>query len=571
MDVGQRLIDRLIAHGVRRVFGVPGGQTAPFYHGIATRQGQIDHVLMRDERSAAFAADAYARATGTVGVCDATVGPGATNLVSGLVEAYSSSIPVVAVIADIPRAWEHRRRLGSASQGFEQRAFLAPCVKWFGRVDTPEQLDATLDHCLRVATSNRPGPVIIEIPDDVFSSPALEVPHPESLSGVFPRLRSSADPAAVAAAAELLRRARRPMLLVGGGAQISRASAEVRALSERLGAPVATTISGKGIIAETHPLAVGVSGSFGSAHANETIEQADCLVVIGSKLGQAATLGWDIPQPGTEIVHIDVDAEEIGRNNGSTLGIQGDAKLATKSLVEALGAHEAATAWEYDSIAARTDDFWESDVFKHPVEGDRIKPQHVLRVLGAELGDDDVIVTDASLSSGWAASRWRVSAPGRRLIAPRGLAGLGWGLPAAIGAAFGLRDAGHPGRVVCLAGDGGWGYSLSEIETLARFRIALPSIVLNNKALAWNKHVAMRRYPDAWVSQDLLDVRYADAAIALGAFGVRVDDANSVGDAIRAALAETQRPSVVEISSSEHETPVLKAMSGTAAPMTAYV
>jgi acetolactate synthase-1/2/3 large subunit len=570
MDVGQRLVDRLIAHGVRRVFGVPGGQTAPFYHGIATRQDQIEHVLMRDERSAVFAADAYARATGTVGVCDATVGPGATNLVSGLVEAYSSSIPVLAVIADIPRAWEHRRHLGSASQGFEQRAFLEPCVKWYGRVDTPELLDATLDHCLRVAVSNRPGPVIIEVPDDVFSSPAADLPHPEGLSVAFPRLRPAADPAAVAQAAERLRAAERPMLLVGGGAQISGASAEVLALAERLQAPVATTISGKGIVPETHPLAVGISGSFGSSAANDTLEQADCLVVIGCKLGQAATLGWDIPLPGTDVIHIELDAEEIGRNNARSLGIQADARLATRALVDTLGAGEASTAWDLDAIAARADEFWETDVFKQPVDEDRIKPQQVLRELAAQLGDDDVIVTDASLSSGWAASRWRVAASGRRLIAPRGVAGLGWGLPAAIGAAFGLKDIGHPGRVVCLAGDGGWGYSLSEIETLARFRMALASIVLNNQVLGWNKHVAMRRYPDAWVSQDFLDVRYADAAIALGGFGVRVEEADGVGGAIRAALAETDRPSVVEVSSSEHETPVLKAMSGTAAPTTAY-
>jgi acetolactate synthase-1/2/3 large subunit len=570
MDVGQRLVDRLIAHGVRRVFGVPGGQTAPFYHGIATRQDQIEHVLMRDERSAVFAADAYARATGTVGVCDATVGPGATNLVSGLVEAYSSSIPVLAVIADIPRAWEHRRHLGSASQGFEQRAFLEPCVKWYGRVDTPEQLDATLDHCLRVATSNRPGPVIIEVPDDVFSSPAVDLPHPEGLSVAFPRLRPAADPEAIAAAAQRLRDAERPMLLVGGGAQIAGASAEVQALAERLQAPVATTISAKGIIPETHHLSVGISGSFGSAAANDTLEQADCLVVIGCKLGQAATLGWDLPLPGTDVIHIELDAEEIGRNNARSLGIQADARLASAALLEALGAGEASSAWDLDAIARRADEFWETDVFKQPVDEDRIKPQRVLRELAAQLADDDVIVTDASLSSGWAASRWRVSATGRRLIAPRGVAGLGWGLPAAIGAAFGLKDIGHPGRVVCLAGDGGWGYSLSEIETLARFRMPLVSVVLNNQVLGWNKHVAMRRYPDAWVSQDFLDVRYADAAIALGGFGVRVDEAEGVGDALRAALAEPERPSVVEVSSSEYETPVLKAMSGTAAPTTAY-
>lgn len=562
MDVGQRLVDRLIAHGVRRVFGVPGGQTAPFYHGLAVRKDEIEHVLMRDERSAVFAADAYARVSGTIGVCDATVGPGATNLVSGLVEAYSSSIPVLAVIADIPRFWEHRRHLGSASQGFEQRAFLEPCVKWYGRVEVPEQIDEILDHCIRVATSNRPGPVIIEIPDDVFSSAASEDPHPTGLSARFPRLRTAPDPDNVVDAAELLGNSRRPVILAGGGVHISGACPEVVALAEQLQAPVATTISGKGSIAEDHQLALGVAGSFGSPLANETLEESDCLVVVGCKLGQAATLGWELPAPGCTAIHVDVDAEEIGRNFARTVPLQSDARLGLRALLQATSHEHAANEWDVDALHARADEVWANDTFKRPVEEDKIKPQHVMRALAERLGEDDLIVTDASLSSGWAASRWRLKTAGRRLVAPRGVAGLGWGLPAATGAAFALRDTGRPGRVVCLAGDGGWGYSLSEIETLARFGVGLPAIVLNNAVLGWNKHVAMRRYPDAWVSQDFSDVSWSDAAIALGGWGTRVADADGIGAALDEALRQSGRPSVVEVLSSEHETPVLKAMSG---------
>lgn len=562
MDVGQRLVDRLIAYDVRRVFGVPGGQTAPFYHGLAVRRDVIEHVLMRDERSAVYAADAYARVNGSIGVCDATVGPGATNLVSGLVEAYSSSIPVLAVIADIPRFWEHRRHLGSASQGFEQRAFLEPCVKWYGRVGVPEQIDEILDHCIRVATSNRPGPVIIEIPDDVFSSPASEEPHPEGLISRFPRLRSAPDPSDVVDAASLLASSRRPVILAGGGVHISGACPEVVTFAERLCAPVATTISGKGSIPEDHPLAVGVAGSFGSPIANDTIEESDCVVVVGCKLGQAATLGWELPGPAAQVIHIDIDAEEIGRNCARTVPLQADARLGLRALLEAVAGEHNETDWDLDALRERTDKFWATDTFKRPVEQDRIKPQHVMRALNDRLGDDDLLVTDASLSSGWAASRRRLHTTGRRVVAPRGVAGLGWGLPAATGAALALRDTGRPGRVVCLAGDGGWAYSMAEIETLARFEVPLTSIVLNNAVLGWNKHVALRRYPDAWVSQDFSDVSWSDAAIALGAWGTQVGDADAVGSALDEALAQTSRPSVVEVLSSEYETPVLKAMSG---------
>jgi acetolactate synthase-1/2/3 large subunit len=435
-------------------------------------------------------------------------------------------------------------------------------VKWYGRVEVPEQLDDILDHCIRVATSNRPGPVVIEIPDDVFSSPASEEPHPESLSARFPRFRSAPDPADVVKAAELLASSRRPVVLAGGGVHISGACDEVLALGEQLSAPVATTISGKGSIPEDHPLALGVVGSFGSPLANDTLEESDCVVVVGCKLGQAATLGWELPSPEAHVIHIDIDADEIGRNFARTIALQADARLGLRALLEATAEAGTESDWDLDTLQERADDVWANDTFKRPVEEDRIKPQHVMRGLAERLGDDDIIVTDASLSSGWAASRWRLTTSGRRLVAPRGVAGLGWGLPAATGAAFALRDTGRPGRVVCLAGDGGWGYSLSEIETLARFELALPSIVLNNAVLGWNKHVAMRRYPDAWVSQDFLEVSWSDAAVALGGWGVRVSDADDIGAALDAALAQAGRPSVVEVLSSEHETPVLKAMSG---------
>ena len=562
IDVGQRLVDRLIAYGVRTVFGVPGGQTVPFYHGLAVRQDRISHVLMRDERSACFAADAYARVTGTVGVCDATVGPGATNLVSGLVEAYSSSIPILAVIADIPRGWAHRRRLGSASQGFEQRDFLDPCVKWYGRVETPEQLDDVLDQCIRVASSNRPGPVVIEIPDDVFSAPASEAAHGEGLSATFPRLRFGPDPAALDVAVDVIVTSRRPLILAGGGVQIADARAELQSLAEILQIPVATTISGKGAIAETHPLAVGLSGSFGSPLVNELIEQSDCLLALGCKLGQAATLGWELPRSESTVVHVDVDGEEIGRNHPRTVAVQADARLGIQALREAFVGRDFSSDWDLTEIAARVEELWQTENFKVPLEQDRIKPQQVIRSLSTRLDDDDMIVTDASLASGWAASLWRVEAAGRRVLAPRGVAGLGWGLPAATGAAFGMRDLGRPGRVVCLAGDGGWAYSVAEIETLARFGMAVPSIVLNNAVLGWNKHVAMRRYPDAWVSQDFGEVDWARTAEGLGGWAERVEDPGDLDAAIGRALAWEDRPAVLDVLSSEFETPVLKAMSG---------
>jgi acetolactate synthase-1/2/3 large subunit len=564
MDVGERLVELMVSSGVQTGFGVPGGQTAPYYHGMAVHQDEVQHVLMRDERSAVFAADAYARTAGKLAACDATVGPGATNLVSGLVEARAASIPMIAVVADIPRNWEHRRRMGNAAQGFEQRSFLEPCVKWFGRVEVPEAIDDVYNHAVRVANSGRPGPVVIEVPDDVFSAPVEETGVPGA-DARFPRSRTAPDPAAVTAAVRALASADRPVLFVGGGAHLSGAHAEVLALAERLQVPVVTTITGKGIVPETHRLAVGIVGSFGVPVANDVLGTADCVLAIGTKIGQAATVGYDLPASSALVIHLDIDAEEIGRNSRNFLPLEGDAKLGVQALLAA-AVETAASTWNLPDLAARVEAWWAAEAgYKTPLDGDKAKPQEVVRALAGQIGEDDHVVTDASLSSGWAGTRWRQSAHGRRLLAPRGVAPLGWGLPAAVGTAFALKDIGSAGRTICLAGDGGWGYSLGEIETLTRFRMPVVSVVLNNSVLGWNKHVAMRRYPDAWVSQDFAEVDYAASAAALGASATRVNSVEEFEIALEKALSVEDRPSVVEVITSEFETPVIKAMSGAVA------
>lgn len=571
MDVGERLVSLMIGAGIKTGFGCPGGQTAPYYHGMAVNTEDFTHVLMRDERSASFAADAYARLNGVVAACDATVGPGATNLVSGLVEAKAASIPMVCVIADIPRAWEHRRRLGNAAQGADQRAFLEPCVKWYGRVEVPEALEDVFAQALRVATTGRPGPVLIEIPDDVFSAAveATEIIGDMSLAA-FPRSRSVPAPNDIEAAVAALATAKKPAILVGGGAHLSGAGAQVRELVEKLNIPIGTTISGKGVVSEFDPRAVGIIGSFGIPLANEVLGTADVVLVLGSKLGQAATVGYDVPAADATVIHLDLDAEEIGRNWKKSVPLVGDVKLGIEALLAA-GVAAPASEWDIDQIARTAQAWWTDEPeFKSSRDDDKVKPQDIVRSIGEHLAEDDLIVTDASLSSGWIGTRWRVDHPGRRLLAPRGVAPLGWGLPAAIGTVFALRDSGSSGRVVCLAGDGGWGYSLNEIEVLTRFRMPVVSIVLNNEVLGWNKHVALRRYPDAWVSQDFSAVDYAACAAGLGAQTWRVSTIEEFDAALVEALAVTDKPTVIEVLSSPFETPVIKSMSGGGvAPMTA--
>ena len=425
-SLSHRLVEVLVAGRVKAIFGVPGGQTLPLY-GAAHDAGLL-HVLMRDERGAACAADAYARASGHVGFCDATVGPGATNLVSGLAEAMSSSIPIVAIVADIRTTRSHLRRRAVVSQAVDQAAMLAPLVKWVGRVERGEALDAVLDQALRIATTGRPGPVVLEIPEDVFH----EEPDPSQFRNfserefVYPRFRSAPTAGGLAAAVDLLSGAKRPLIMAGGGVTFSGAANAVSALAQEHQIPIVTSISGKGTIDERSPLAAGVTGRFGTARANAAAMAADVVLVIGCKLGQLSTHGWQLPGPGQTIIHIDVDGEEIGRTGPVALGIVADAREAASMLTTALRDTIAGRNWLGDVQPSLNDPRAASD--------GAVAPTRIAEVISAALREDDLLLCDASLASGWGAANTLVKKAGPNFIAPRGLAGIGWAGGAVIGA-----------------------------------------------------------------------------------------------------------------------------------------
>ena len=510
--VGARLARILAAGEVGAVFGVPGGQTLPFY--AAVEDAGLQHVLMRDERAAACAADAHARLSGSVGFCDATVGPGATNLVSGLAEALGSSIPVIAIVADIRRDRAHLRRRAAASQALDQAALLAPVTKWIGRVETADSLEPVLAQALRVATGGRPGPVVLEIPEDVFSAEAVDPPSGamEWSPGDFayPRHRSAPPPDAVEQAAALIAGAERPLILAGGGVTFSDASMAVRELAEAQQIPVTTSISGKGTIDETGALAAGVAGQFGTVRGNAALRAADVVLVLGCKLGSLTTHAWQIPGPGQSVIHADVDGEEIGRTGPAAVGIVADARETANALAQALEGSAPRANW-LDSLEG-------AGGAAQPDPAGAIPPHLLARSLGEALREDDVLVCDASLSSGWGAAFVPVRRP-RSFIAPRGLAGIGWGGGGAVGA----RLATPPDRrMVLLTGDGAWGYCLSEFETAARLGLDLTYIVLNNAALAWITHIEARR--EQPLRSLFSDVDFSGVARAMGGGGERVSN-----------------------------------------------
>ncbi|MBT3225558.1 MAG: thiamine pyrophosphate-binding protein [Deltaproteobacteria bacterium] len=554
MRVGDKLAELLMKNGVRYVFGVPGGQTLPLYEGIRKLPGQIDHILMRDERSAGFAADAYARLTGRVGVCDGTVGPGATNLVSPLAEAYCSSIPMLAIISDIPRAWEHRRHRGNASQAMKQLEMFQTVSKWQVQVSDPKALENTIDAALRVATTGKPGPVVVSIPDDIGST---DFPFRERgnqlLGAVYPRSRCAPDPLEVAKASQMILESRKPLLVIGGGAHISGCYQQVRDLAEQLNAPVVTSISGKGIIEETHPQAFGVTGTFGNPITKEIMQSADLVFFIGCKVGQMTTFSYRIPDRNTPIIHLDADPEEIGRNYPDSVPLLGDASLGLDSMITALAGRKPDVNWDFESYKRKHQQWYAEKTGGEPLPEQPLRPQAVMGSINKVLTSDDLVVCDASLSSGWTAAFLQFTSAGRNFIAPRGLAGLGWGLPASIGAALAVQKQ---RRVLQFAGDGGFGYSVQELEVMKRLDLPVVSIVFNNDTLSWIKHVQRDYYDKNYISTDFSHIDFA--TVARG-FGVRSYTALTI-DELDGYLEEEkspQGPAVIEVISDQWESPVV--------------
>jgi acetolactate synthase-1/2/3 large subunit len=553
MQVGERLAQILVDNGVHHVFGVPGGQTLPIYEGISKFQG-IEHVLMRDERSAGFAADAYARITGRTGVCDATVGPGATNFTSPLAEAYCSSIPLIAIVADISRAWEHRRTRGNASQAMEQMEMFGPVSKWQVQVNDPRALDNVMDSAFRVATTGKPGPVVVCLPDDVTASDfSFRDPVKGRDGAIYPSLRSAPDPDDIKKAAQSLADASKPIIIVGGGAHISGCYDQLKTLVEMLKCPVVSSISGIGIIDLEHPQALGTIGTFGNPGARDAVQAAELVLFVGCKAGQLTTFSYRCPAKDTPVIHLENDPEEIGRNFPNTLPLLGDARVGLEALIAELEGAKPKASWDFDSCKAGRQQWYQETTGPAHAKDEPLKPPALMDVVNKHLTAEDLVVCDASLSSGWAASYLNFKGVGRRCIAPRGLAGLGWGSPAAIGAAIALDK---PKRVIQFVGDGAFGYSVSDLEVMVRLNLPVVTILLNNDILGWIKHIQRDHYAENYVSTDFAHVDFATVARGFGTRDYTVRTLDEF-DQCLAKEASPEGPAVIDVISDPWASPIL--------------
>jgi len=543
MNGGRALAEMLRLAEVGPMFGMGGFQLLPFYDALA--QLGMRHFLINDERCGAFAADAYARVTNRPGVCDGTLGPGATNLVTGLIESLNAGVPIIALAGDTNRAHSWK----NMTQECRQAEILRPAVKELIRVEMTSRVPELLRRAFAVATSGRPGPVLLDVPEDVchgehdFTAEDFAI-DPSTLS--VPARRTRPDRADISRAAALIARAKRPLILVGGGIHLSAGYDALLGFAEAQSIPVAHTMSGKGGITCTHPLSVGLFGRY-SRIANELIEASDCLVVVGCKLGEIATKRYVLPPETIPLIHLDIVAEEIGRCRTADAALWGDARAGMEDLAEAL-ADEAkrARSARADYVAEIPSRMasWRDEAAARLHSEER--PIHMARLcteLNKALPADSILVADGGFAGHWTGLLYDTKSPGRHFIPDRGLASIGYGLPGGIGAALAAPST----PTVAITGDGGFNMMLGELETARRAGIGLTIVVVNNAASGYVKALQHAIFRGRYQSSDLVEMDYAAIARAMGSNGIRIEDPDRLGDALQAGLAERTRPTVLDV------------------------
>lgn len=541
---GEALARMLMAHGAGPIFGMGGFQLLPFYD--AARRLGLKHNLINDERCAVFAADAYAKVSGRVGLADATLGPGATNLVTGLIEALNAGSPLVVLVGDAHRAHAGK----NMTQETDQMSILRPACKEFLRVESIERIPEIMRRAFAVATSGRPGPVIVDVPEDVahetfnFDDGAF-VAHKAHESA--PALRCRPDSEDTAHAAEMIANAERPLMLCGGGIHISGATDAVTKLAETCAIPVAHTMSGKGAVACTSAHNAGLFGRYDRI-ANDLIEASDCLIVVGCKLGEIATKRFTVPSPGRPLIHLDIVAEEMGRTYSPTLKLWGDAKAGLEDLLTALteGAAAAQKARApYLATISKNMDLWRDDVSDRLNSDETpINMARLITELNRLIPEDGYLIADGGFAAHWGGLLYDTKKAGRGFVPDRGFASIGYGLPGAMGA-----QMASPGAcVVGLTGDGGFNMVLGELETARRIGLGINIVVVNNAASGYVKALQHLMYGDgAYQSSDLSEINYAEVAKSMGCHGVRVETPSDLSGALAAAFTERSRPSVIDV------------------------
>jgi acetolactate synthase-1/2/3 large subunit len=512
---------------------------------IALESVGIRQVLARTESAAVYMADAYARLRGRPTFVYGAYGPGAANVAGSLAEPYWSGSPVIALTSAMRRADRFRKEY----QELDQPPLFASVTKWGAEASVPTHVPRLVREAARHALTGTPGPVYLGIPGDLFEAAIPDYREPTGLGQPMelPLARPAPTDADTEAVLQALTSARRPIILAGNGIHQSNAYEALRKVAERLGIPVATSSAGKGSISETHELALGSVGRYSRNYANAAMRDADVILAIGTQLGGLVTDSYRLISPDAQLFHVNVDPEVLGLNFPTQLGLVADARTFLDALLYACNRSEAlpsATSAAYLANLAQERDAWRERraglAARDGGDGRPMRPEAVMAAIEAQMADDAVLVADTGYAAAWAGALAEVRVAGRNFLRADG--SLGWAFPASLGAQLAAPDK----QVICITGDGGFGYHIGDLETALRLDLPVVVIVLNNQTLAFEAHVQTLLY-EKMVAEvdDFHDVDYGQVARAFGARGFRVRTAAEFSRALAQGL-ERRGPTVID-------------------------
>ena len=544
MRGGEAIIESLKNMGVKTIFGYPGGQTIPFYDMLY--DADMDHILVRHEQCAAHAADGYARASGRVGVCLATSGPGATNLVTGIGTAYMDSSPIVAITGQVPT-----HLIGNdAFQEADIIGITMPIVKYSYQPKNPDMIPSIIKSSFEIASTGRPGPVLIDVPKEVqegelteFKDDLIETP------GYNPTVKGNIRQ--IKKASELIKQSKKPMILAGAGVIISNACCELKKLAETINAPVMTSLLGKGAFDETSDLALGMLGMHGRKVSNDYINESDLLIAIGVRFSDRTTGRLDSFAPDTKVIHIDIDPAEIGKNVEVDLPIVGDARNTLSSLNKVLKDYKSSSEvneWA-DMIKQKKKELLPRVTY----DDVPLKPQTVIKEIAEALNPEAILTTDVGQNQMWAAHFFDTQKP-RKFISSGGLGTMGFGFPAAIGAKVACPDD----PVVSINGDGGFLMVCQELATVKEYDIPVIAVVLENRTLGmvyqWQSLLYNERHSQTLLGNSPDFVKLAES---FGVNGVRVTKPGETKEALSSAIKDNEPVLLNVVIDSEEALPML--------------
>ena len=544
MRGGEAIIESLKNMGVKTIFGYPGGQTIPFYDMLY--DADMDHILVRHEQAAAHAADGYARASGRVGVCQATSGPGATNLVTGIGTAYMDSSPIVAITGQVPT-----HLIGNdAFQEADIIGITMPITKHSYQPKDPDLIPSMIKSSFEIASTGRPGPVLIDVPKEVqegelteFRDDLIQTP------GYNPTVKGNIKQ--IKKACELIKQAKRPMILAGAGVIIANACRELKTLVETINAPVMTSLLGKGAFDETDDLALGMLGMHGRKVSNDYINESDLLIAVGIRFSDRTTGRLDSFAPDTKVIHIDIDPAEIGKNVDVDLPIVGDARNVLKSLNKILNGYvpsDEVNNWT-NMIKIKKQEL----LPRVSYDDVPLKPQTVIKEIAEVLTPEAILTTDVGQNQMWAAHFFDTQKP-RKFISSGGLGTMGFGFPAAIGAKVACPDD----PVVSINGDGGFLMVCQELATVREYDLPVIAVVLENRTLGmvyqWQSLLYDKRHSQTLLGNSPDFVKLAES---FGVNAVRITEPGETKDALAGAIKDNEPILLDIVVDSEEALPML--------------